>query len=75
MAYVRSNAGSGIDKAFDNELITRNELYAILDQLKDESQFYQLEIFEVVDVDTENVGSVIGRYVYSEQGDSLEEIE
>lgn len=74
MAYVRSNAGSGIDKAFDNELITRNELYAILDQLKDESQFHQLEIFEVVDVDTENVGSVIGRYVYSEQGDSLEEI-
>jgi len=74
MAYSVSNAGSGVDKAFDNELITRNELYAILDQLKDESQFHQLEIFEVVDVDTENVGSVIGRYVYSEQGDSLEEI-
>ena len=45
-----TNAGSGIDKAFDNELVTRNELYAILDQLKDESQFHQLEIFEVVDV-------------------------
>ena len=41
-----TNAGSGIDKAFDNELITRNELYAILDQLKDESKFYQLEVFE-----------------------------
>ena len=74
MAYTETKAGSGVDKTFDNSFITRNELYAILDQLKDESQFHQLEIFEVVDVDTENVGSVIGRYVYSEQGDSLEEI-
>ena len=46
MAYSRSNAGSGIDKAFDNAFITRNELYAILDQLKEESKFYQLEVFE-----------------------------
>ena len=51
-----TDAGSGIDKAFDNELITRNELYAILDQLKDESKFYQLEVFEIVRYsDSENV--------------------
>ena len=74
MAYTVSKGGSGVDKGFDNEPITRNELYAILDQLSEESQFHQLEIFEVVDVDTENVGEVIGRYVYSEQGDSLDEI-
>ena len=74
MAYTVSKGGSGVDKGFDNEPITRNELYAILDQLSEESQFHQLEIFEVVDVNTENVGEVIGRYVYSEQGDSLDEI-
>ena len=32
----------------------------------------KLKDFE--DFDTENVGEVIGRYVYSEQGDSLDEI-
>jgi len=74
MAYTVSKGGSGVDKGFDNEPITRNELYAILDQLSEENQFHQLEIFEVVDVNTENVGEVIGRYVYSEQGDSLDEI-
>jgi len=73
MAYSVSNAGSGVDKTFDNSLITRNELYAILDQLKEETEFYQLEIFEVVNATIR--GEVIGRYVVSEQGDSIEEIE
>jgi hypothetical protein len=73
MAYSVSNAGSGVDKTFDNSFITRNELYAILDQLKEETEFYQLEVFEVVNATIR--GEVIGRYVVSEQGDSIEEIE
>ena len=39
MAYTGTNAGSGIDKAFDNELVTRNELYAILRPIKREINF------------------------------------
>jgi hypothetical protein len=78
MAYSVSNAGSGVDKTFDNSFITRNELYAILDQLKEETEFYELEIFEVVESSsTDNdllPGQVRGRYVISEQGDSLEEV-
>jgi len=79
MAYSVSNAGSGVDKTFDNSFITRNELYAILDQLKEETEFYELEIFEVVEGSSDNnnllPGEVIGRYVFSEQGDSIEEVE
>ena len=79
MAYSVSNAGSGVDKTFDNSFITRNELYAILDQLKEETEFYELEIFEVVESSSDDndllPGEVIGRYVYSEQGDSIEEVE
>jgi hypothetical protein len=73
MAYTETKAGSGVDKTFDNSFITRNELYAILDQLKEESRFYELEVFEVVQANT--LGEVFGRYVYSEQGDSIEEVQ
>ena len=79
MAYTKTGGGSGIDKPFDNSFITRNELYAILDQLKEENKFYELEVFEIVEIsNSENdllSGEVIGRYVFSEQGDSVEEIE
>ena len=80
MAYSVSNAGSGVDKTFDNSFVTRNELYAILDQLKEETEFYELEVFEVVryfktrtNYNNLQTGEVIGRYVISEQGDSIEE--
>ena len=75
MAYTETSAGSGVDKTFDNEFIRRNELYAILDQLKEESRFYELEVFEVVEINTINIGEVIGRYVFSEQGSSIEEVQ
>jgi len=95
MAYTETGGGSGIDKPFDNSFVTRNELYAILDQLKEENKFYELEVFEVSRVsgsrleqtdDTDETtyqridnnllpGEVVGRYVFSEQGDSIEEIE
>jgi len=75
MAYTETKAGSGVDKTFDNSFITRNELYAILDQLKEESKFYELEVFEVVEINTTSIGEVIGRYVFSEQGSSVEEVQ
>jgi len=78
MAYTETDTGSGIDKTFDNSYITRNELYTILDQLKETTRFYQLEVFEVIEIknNTNDLlnGEVIGRYVFSEQGDSKEEI-
>ena len=65
MAYTETKAGSGVDKIFDNSFITRNELYAILDQLKEENKFYELEVFEVsrisgsrLEQETINIGGV-----------------
>ena len=68
MAYTETDAGSGLDNVFDNSYITKSELYAILDQLKEQTRFYELEVFEVVEID-ENPAQVVGRYVFSEQGD------
>jgi len=75
MAYTKTGEMSGLDTVFDNSYVTKNELYAILEQLKKSERFYELEIFEVVSVDDINVGEVTGRYVVSEQGDTIEEIE
>jgi len=74
MAYTETDAGSGLDNVFDNSYITKSELYAILDQLKEQTRFYELEVFEVVEID-ENPAQVVGRYVFSEQGDSIDEID
>tara|TARA_A100001515_G_scaffold126895_1_gene112353 strand:+ start:63 stop:1016 length:954 start_codon:yes stop_codon:yes gene_type:complete len=74
MAYTKTDAGSGLDNVFDNSYVTKNELYAILDQLKEDSKFYELEVFEVVEI-LENPAEIVGRYVFSEQGDSIDEIE
>ena len=74
MAYTITDEGSGLDTTFDNSYVTKNELYTILEQLKTTERFYELEIFEVVNVDEVNVGEVTGRYVISEQGDSEEEV-
>ena len=76
MAYINTDEGSGLDSNFDTgALVTKGELYAILAQLKETQKFYELEIFEVVSVDDINVGEVTGRYVISEQGDTIEEVE
>ena len=76
MAYTITDEGSGLDSNFDTgALVTKGELYAILAQLKETQKFYELEIFEVVSVDDTNVGEVTGRYVISEQGDTIEEVE
>ena len=76
MAFTTTDEGSGLDSNFDTgALVTKGELYAILAQLKETQKFYELEIFEVVSVDDINVGEVTGRYVISEQGDTIEEVE
>jgi len=80
MAYFRAEEqGSGIDKPGENEFITRSELYAILDQTKKTNKFYELEPFEVMDIYRDGgrvsqEGAVIGRYIFSEQGDSVEDM-
>ncbi len=76
MAFTTTDEGSGLDSNFDTgALVTKGELYAILAQLKETQKFYELEIFEVVSVDDTNVGEVTGRYVITEQGDTIEEVE
>ena len=95
MAYTVTDGGAGIDKPLDNSFVTRSELYAILDQLKESNKFYEFEPFEVLRIsgsrleqtdDTEKKtfqriqndllpGEVLGRYVFSEQGDDIEELE
>ena len=79
MAYTETDGGAGIDKPLDNSFVTRSELYAILDQLKESNKFYELEVFEIVEIsDSKNdllKGEVVGRYVFSEQGDDIEELE
>ena len=47
MAYTETDAGSGLDNVFDNSYITKSELYAILDQLKEQTRFYELEVFDL----------------------------
>ena len=78
MARTETDFGGGIDKVFDNDFITRKELEDILKQRATTDRFYELEPLEVLDIFREGSkvsqpGAVIGRYVYSEQGDSVDE--
>jgi len=62
---------NGVDKD-GTDLITRTELFVILDQIKSDDKFFQIEPFEIMDIArSENSlipGQVIGRNIYSEQG-------
>ena len=78
MARTETDFGGGVDKAFDNDFITRKELEDILKQRATTDRFYELEPLEVLDIfrqgsSVSQPGAVIGRYVYSEQGDSVDE--
>jgi hypothetical protein len=78
MARTETDFGGGVDKVFDNDFITRKELEDILKQRATTDRFYELEPLEVLDIFREGSkvsqpGAVIGRYVYSEQGDSVDE--
>ena len=61
-------SGGGDDKQHDNSFVTRSELFTILKQVSSVSQFYELEVFEVLDVYRINgpittPGVVRGRYL------------
>ena len=69
MAFTVVDQGAGgEDNSLDNSFVTRTELYTILKQLSDVSKFYELEVFEVLDVFREGgtiqePGEVKGRYL------------
>ena len=69
MAFTVVDQGAGgEDNSLDNSFVTRTELYSILKQLSDVSKFYELEVFEVLDVFREGgtiqePGEVKGRYL------------
>jgi len=78
MARTETDFGGGVDKVFDNDFITRKELEDILKQRATTDRFYELEPLEVLDIfreggEVSQPGAIIGRYVYSEQGDSVDE--
>ena len=63
---------NGVDKD-GTDLITRTELFVILDQIKSDDKFFQIEPFEIMDIARSGKnslipGQVIGRNIYSEQG-------
>ena len=62
---------NGVDKD-GTDLITRTELFVILDQIKSDDKFFQIEPFEIMDIARSGnsliPGQVIGRNIYSEQG-------
>tara|TARA_B100001996_G_scaffold75712_1_gene55921 strand:+ start:178 stop:1827 length:1650 start_codon:yes stop_codon:yes gene_type:complete len=67
---VVHETGGGIEESRkgDNNYVTRNELFDILKQISTVSQFYELEVFEVMDISRDNgsiqePGIVKGRYI------------
>jgi hypothetical protein len=70
---VVDQSAGGEDKTLGTEFITRTELHTILKQISDESKFYELEVFEVLDIfrvggTIIEPGFVKGRYL---KGDAL----
>ena len=70
---VVDQSAGGDDKPNDNSLVTRQELFTILKQISNVSKFYELEVFEVLDIfriggTITEPGIVKGRYL---KGDAL----
>jgi hypothetical protein len=70
---VVDQSAGGDDKPNDNSLVTRQELFTILKQISNVSKFYELEVFEVLDIfriggTIIEPGIVKGRYL---KGDAL----
>ena len=69
MAFTVVDQGAGgDDNSLDNSFVTRTELFTILKQISDVSKFYELEVFEVLDVfrdggTIQEPGEVKGRYL------------
>jgi len=68
MAHTVVDQGAGGEDKSGSEFVTRTELHTILKQVSDVSKFYELEVFEVLDVFREGgtiqePGEVKGRYL------------
>lgn len=50
MAHTVVDQGAGGEDKSGTEFVTRTELHTILKQVSDVSKFYELEVFEVLDV-------------------------
>ena len=82
MAYQKTKStGGGLKDPFRNDVVTTNELQLHLKQLAKDTEFYELEPFEVMDIFRPNAqngiiipGIVKGRNIISDQGNSPDEM-
>jgi len=82
MAYKNTKStGGGVKDPYRNDVVTTNELTLQLKQLAKDTEFYELEPLEVMDIYRPNAengifipGVVKGRNVISEQGDKPDEM-
>jgi len=86
MAHIIKKGSGGEPNPLDNQLLTSDGLKNKLAQLGAEHLFFELEVLEVVDTfrlinaDTDETttsqpGAILGRYVFSEQGDRASELQ
>ena len=73
MANFEESSGGGLDNPLGDGIVTRNELFTILEQIKSTSLYNQIEPLEVMDISriggrVKQKGAIIGRYIFSEQG-------
>ena len=71
-------SGGGDDRQHDNSFVTKSELFTILKQISSVSQFYELEVFEVLDIyriggQITAPGVVRGRYLREKNKESFTE--
>ena len=76
-----ADSGGGENTSFDDEVITRSSLKSISKQIATSQEFYELEVFEVMDIYRRDgnpkittSGQVLGRYLHSEQGTEVKNL-
>ena len=86
MAHIIKKGSGGESNPLDNQLLTSDGLKNKLAQIGVEHLFYELEAVEVVDTfrlidkvtdetSTSQPGAILGRYIYSEQGNRASELQ
>ena len=74
MAHIIKRGSGGEPNPLDNHILTSDGLKNKLAQLGVEHLFYELEALEVMDI-SDDRGTIVGRYVVSEEGDSPSELQ
>ena len=89
MSNIKKKGSGGEPNPLENQLLTADGLKNKLAQLSGEELFYELEAVEVVDIyrfsegpetgpkepNLSGPGAILGRYVESEQGDNVDELQ